>query len=99
MNDQSQLLLRAIRGPVIMITVGVLFAADRFTDYHFHETWPVLLIVVGLMQLFGGRRRKADYYPPPGTPGVHPMYTAPAPPPPPPPPSSGPRNDNEEVGS
>ena len=65
MNDQSQLLLRSIKGPVIMITIGVLFAADRFTDYHFHQTWPVLLIVIGLMQLLAGRWRRADYYPPP----------------------------------
>ena len=67
MNDQSQLLLRSIKGPVIMITIGVLFAADRFTAYGFHETWPILLIVIGLMQLAGGRRRRADYYPPPGS--------------------------------
>jgi len=67
MNDQSQLLLRSIKGPIIMITVGVLFAADRFTDYQFHQTWPVLLIVIGLMQLLGGRGslRRPDYYPPP----------------------------------
>jgi len=70
MNDQSQLLLRSIKGPIIMITVGVLFAADRFTDYHFHQTWPVLLIVIGLMQLLGGRRRRADYYPPPAPPPI-----------------------------
>jgi len=68
MNDQSQLLLQSIRGPIIMITVGVLFAADRFTGYHFHQTWPVLLIVIGLMQLLVGRRRRADYYPPPAPP-------------------------------
>ena len=68
MNDQSQLLLRSIKGPVIMITIGVLFAADRFTDYHFHQTWPVLLIVVGLLQLLGGRGRKPGYYPPPTIP-------------------------------
>lgn len=69
MNDQSQLLLQSIKGPVIMITIGVLFAADRFTDYHFHQTWPVLLIVIGLMQLLVGRRRRPDYYPPPPPPG------------------------------
>jgi hypothetical protein len=63
-NDQSQLLLRSIRGPVIMITIGVLFAVDRFTDYHFHQTWPVLLIVIGLLQFVGGRSRGSDYYPP-----------------------------------
>lgn len=65
MNDQSQLLLSSIKGPVIMITVGVLFAADRFTNYHFHQTWPVLLIVIGLLHLIGGRTRRPDYYPPP----------------------------------
>lgn len=79
MNDQSQLLIRAIRGPVIMITIGVLFAADRFTDYRFHQTWPALLIVLGLMQLLGGRRRR-DYYPTPqspgATPGTNPGQTA-----------------------
>jgi len=65
MNDQSQLLLRSIKGPVIMITVGVLFAIERY-GYSFGQTWPVLLIVVGILQLVGGRRRRADYYPPPG---------------------------------
>jgi hypothetical protein len=68
MNDQSQVLLRAVKGPIIMITVGVLFAADRFTDYHFHETWPVLLIVIGIMQLLVGRGRRRDFYPPPPPP-------------------------------
>ena len=73
MNDQSQLLLRSIKGPVIMITIGVLFAADRFTDYHFLQTWPVLLIVIGLLQLLCGRGRRRDYYQqsyPPAPPGA-----------------------------
>jgi hypothetical protein len=65
MNDQSHLLLRAIKGPVIMITIGVLFAADRFTDYHFHQTWPILIIVIGVLQLVAGRGRRVDYYRPP----------------------------------
>jgi hypothetical protein len=83
MNDQSQYLLQSIKGPVIMITIGVLFAADRFTDYHFHQTWPVLLIVIGLMQLLVGRRRRPDYYPPPPPPaGSGPApYVPPAAPP------------------
>lgn len=64
MNEQSQHLMRAITGPVILITVGVLFAIDRFTEIGFHQTWPVLLIVIGLLRLAGGgrrRRRDADY--------------------------------------
>ena len=63
MNDQSQYLLRSIRGPVTLITIGVLFTVDRFTSYHFSQTWPVLLIVLGLLQLLCGRRR--DYPAPP----------------------------------
>ena len=80
MNDQSQLLLRTIKGPVIMITVGVLFAADQFTGYHFHQTWPVLLIVIGLLQLLGGRRVRPGYYPPPAAaaPGAQAPFYPPA---------------------
>lgn len=50
-NDAN--LLRAIRWPVTLITVGTLFALNNFTDYGFHQTWPVLLIVFGLLSLLG----------------------------------------------
>jgi len=66
-NDQSQLLIRPITGPVILITVGVLFTIDRFTQFAFYQTWPVLLIVIGILKLLGGRRRRSDFYPPPPT--------------------------------
>lgn len=76
MNERSQYLVRAITGPVILITVGVLFTIDKFTEFGFSRTWPVLLIVIGLLKLVGGRRRDAGYYPPPPSsgvrPGVHP---------------------------
>ncbi|MEP6714878.1 MAG: DUF5668 domain-containing protein [Terriglobia bacterium] len=68
MNDQGQILMRAITGPVILITVGVLFAIDRYTDFRFGQTWPVLLIVIGVLKLLGGRSRRRDYYPPPSPP-------------------------------
>lgn len=56
MNEQSAALIRAARGPLIIITVGVLFAIDRFSEYHFSKTWPILLIVVGVLRLLGGSR-------------------------------------------
>jgi hypothetical protein len=43
----------AIRGPITLITLGTLFAMDHFTPYGFGRTWPVLLIVIGLMSLLG----------------------------------------------
>jgi hypothetical protein len=67
-NEQSQYLLRAITGPVILITVGVLFTIDKFTTFGFGQTWPILLIVIGLLKLLGGRRRR-EYVTPPPPPG------------------------------
>jgi hypothetical protein len=50
MNGEPSL-IRAIRGPILLITVGVLFALNNLTPYGFGETWPVLLIVAGLLSL------------------------------------------------
>jgi LiaI-LiaF-like transmembrane region len=81
MNDQSAYLMRAITGPIVLITIGVLFAFDRFTQFRFSQTWPVLLIVFGLLKLLGGggKRGWSGRYPPPPPPG------------PPPPPNFGDR--------
>lgn len=68
MNEQSQHLMRAITGPVVLITVGVLFTIDRFSTFGFGQTWPILLIVIGLLKLIGGRRRR-DFISPPPPPG------------------------------
>jgi len=51
MNGDSAAFLRAIRGPVILITVGTLFALDQYSLLSFHQTWPVILIVLGLLNL------------------------------------------------
>jgi len=64
MNEQSANLVQAVRGPVMLITIGVLFAFDRFTEFRFSQTWPVILIMAGLLRLLGGPRRRyrGDYY-------------------------------------
>jgi hypothetical protein len=51
----------AIRGPVTLITIGTLFAFDHFTPYGFSRTWPVLLIVFGVLSLLcrGGANRSS----------------------------------------
>ncbi len=41
----------AIRGPIILITIGTLFAIDHFGSYTFDRTWPIIIIVIGLMKL------------------------------------------------
>lgn len=59
MMEDSAALIRAVRGPVIMITVGVLFALDEFSVVSFSKTWPAILIVVGILNLsrWTGRRQ------------------------------------------
>jgi uncharacterized protein YaaW (UPF0174 family) len=43
--------LSAIRGPVLLITLGVLLSIDHFGTVSFARTWPVLLIVFGVFKL------------------------------------------------
>ncbi len=64
MNVTSATLARAVRGPLTLIAVGVLFALDHFTAYSFRQTWPVLLIVFGVLTLFG-RETRPPYVPTP----------------------------------
>jgi hypothetical protein len=65
-------LIRAIRGPIVLITLGVLFSLDQADKLGFDRTWPVLFIVFGVMKLI--ERLLAPPPPPP------PAYYPPAPP-------------------
>jgi len=50
MNDISSV-LQAIRGPIMLITLGTLVAIDYAGIYAFWRTWPILIIVFGLLKL------------------------------------------------
>ena len=95
MRGSDRSLVSAIRGPITLITVGVLFALNNFTPFQFHQTWPVLLIVFGLLSLLrrsveppavspaGYPQTAPPYFPPPSTsPGSYRQtpYAEPAPP-------------------
>jgi hypothetical protein len=79
MNGSDVSLARAVRGPVTLITLGILFALNNFTPYGFGQTWPVLLIVFGLLSLLG-RGEAPSPAPPPTYPPRTWNYTPPAPP-------------------
>ena len=51
MNGNSASLLTVLRGPVLLITLGALFAIDYADGVSVGRTWPALLIVVGLFKL------------------------------------------------
>jgi fatty acid desaturase len=51
MNDASYNLVQAVRGPIMLIALGTLVAMDYFGVYGFGRTWPVLIILFGILKL------------------------------------------------
>jgi fatty acid desaturase len=52
MNDTSSYnLVQAVRGPIMLIALGTLVAMDYFGVYGFGRTWPVLIILFGVLKL------------------------------------------------
>lgn len=51
MNGARRNILSAIQGPILLITLGTLVALDYFAGYRFWRTWPILLIVFGVLKL------------------------------------------------
>ena len=66
MNNRGTL-ARAIRGPILLITIGSLIAFDTFDGYSFSRTWPVIVIMLGILKLF---ERMTDHPPAPPQSGV-----------------------------
>lgn len=44
-------LIQAARGPLMLITLGSLVEIDYMGIYGFSRTWPVLIIIFGLLKL------------------------------------------------
>jgi hypothetical protein len=74
---------QGLMGPAILVTLGVLFLIGHLVPF-FH-TWPVLLIVIGLVKVYQGNASTAGHIEVPPSGGLPPM---PPPGPPPVPPSS-----------
>ncbi len=49
--NSTRTLIRAVRGPILLIVLGGLFSIDYFGPYSFARTWPVLLIIYGALWL------------------------------------------------
>jgi Domain of unknown function (DUF5668) len=81
MNGRDGTWANAIRGPITLITLGALFALNNFTGIGFEKTWPVLLIVFGLLSLLR-RSVEPPPPPPPAAPFPPPNYPYNQPPPP-----------------
>lgn len=66
MNIRLALFIQAIRGPVVLITLGILFAIHQAGKLSFGQTWPVILIVIGLMKLLERMVGRPNPVPPAG---------------------------------
>ena len=69
-------LFRALRGSVWVTLIGVLFLLDSFDIVSWGHSWPIIIIVAGLMAIF----QRVSY-----NSVMSPAYPYPAPPTPPPP--------------
>jgi hypothetical protein len=49
--DCARCRMHGLMGPAVLIALGVLFLVGEFTRWEFDETWPVLLLVIGLVLL------------------------------------------------
>jgi Domain of unknown function (DUF5668) len=71
------LLLRRLRGPAILLTFGVTALLDEYGVISYGHSWPLYLIVIGILQL----AERAALSQAPLTPPIAPMGYPPAPPP------------------
>lgn len=49
--NSNALLFRALRGPLTLILIGVLFAIDHNGAISFTKTWPIIIIFLGVIRL------------------------------------------------
>jgi hypothetical protein len=82
--------IRGLMGPAILITIGVLFLVQQsHWAYHFGRTWPVILLVIGVVKLAEALASDAGHGTqqisppgPPSGPGMGPQQGPGQPPPP-----------------
>jgi uncharacterized membrane protein len=68
MNSRRALFAQAIRGPILLITIGVLFAMHEAGVLHFSRTWPLIIIVIGVLKLIERMAMPQSSVPPAGGP-------------------------------
>ena len=72
MNNRLALLLQAIRGPLVLIIIGILFLLQQQNVARLSQTWPLILIVIGVLRLLERMVAPAAYIPPVAPPGAYP---------------------------
>jgi hypothetical protein len=86
---------RRLTGPAVLVTIGVLFLLENLGHLGFGRTWPILLLVIGGVQLFQHSASTEGHIPfplsqtvPPGPAASNAPPNVPPPPVPPAPPAA-----------
>lgn len=69
------LFLRRMRGPIILLTFGITAILDEYTGISYAHSWPLYIIVWGLLKLAENAILAQN---PPASPVGYPGYQAPA---------------------
>ena len=71
--------IRGLLAPAIVVTIGVLFLLNQMRGgyFDFENTYPVILIVIGIISLTSALASKEGHRSDPGPPGVPPTQGAP----------------------
>src|ERR1700675_3566152 len=71
--------IRGLVGPAVVITLGILWLLNEMHvgRFYFGSTWPVILIVIGLLHLARSMASRAGHVNPPPPLGVPPAPPAP----------------------
>jgi hypothetical protein len=75
-----------LMGPAMLLTIGTLFLLESLGVAGFHRTWPLILLVIGVIKLFERSGMDSSGYPPGGS--ISSSQYIPPPPTPPAPPSA-----------
>ena len=65
MNTRVALFVRAVRDPILLIVIGVLFAVQQAGILPVSRTWPLLIIVIGFLKLIERLAAPRPSYPNP----------------------------------
>jgi hypothetical protein len=53
-HDCDRCRARGLMGPAVLVTLGTLFLFEQLDVIPFHRTWPLLLVVIGLVKVLQG---------------------------------------------
>ena len=53
--------IRNFMGPIMLITIGVIFLIGQYTSYDFSYLWPILLIVPGVLMVAQALAPRANH--------------------------------------